>query len=63
MLLPVEAAFWNGFALPVPWLVGTARLVLLALAWRSLTWSNPARRPLVPALEPTRRTPRRSPRR
>jgi hypothetical protein len=40
MLLPVEAAFWNGFALPIPWLIGVARVVLLVVAWRSLTWSN-----------------------
>jgi hypothetical protein len=39
MLLPVEAAFWNGFALPIPWLIGVARVVLLVVAWRSLTWS------------------------
>ena len=34
-LLPVEAVFWVGFALPVPWLFGVARVVLIALAWRS----------------------------
>src|SRR5215207_1165657 len=38
LLLPVEAAFWNGFALPIPWLIGVVRLVLLGLAWSSLTW-------------------------
>ena len=32
-LLPVEAVFWSGFALPVPWLLGMARVVLVALAW------------------------------
>jgi len=36
-LLPVEAIFWVGFALPFPWLVGAARAVLIAIAWRSLT--------------------------
>ena len=36
-LLPVEAIFWLGFALPIPWLVGAARAVLIAIAWRSLT--------------------------
>jgi hypothetical protein len=36
-LLPVEAVFWIGFALPIPWLVGLARVVLIALAWKSLT--------------------------
>jgi hypothetical protein len=37
-LLPVEAAFWYGFALPLPWLLGLARAVLLIAAWRSLSW-------------------------
>lgn len=37
-LLPVEAVFWIGFALPFPWLSGVARTVLLAYAWRSLDW-------------------------
>jgi hypothetical protein len=36
-LLPVEAVFWVGFALPIPWLLGVARVVLMALAWRSLS--------------------------
>jgi hypothetical protein len=35
-VMPVEAIFWLGFALPIPWLLGVARIVLLALAWRSL---------------------------
>ena len=35
-LLPVEAVFWIGFALPIPWLLGLARVVLIALAWKSL---------------------------
>lgn len=35
-LLPVEAVFWTGFALPIPWLVGAARVGLVALAWREL---------------------------
>lgn len=35
-LLPVEAVFWFGFALPVPWLFGAARVLLYALALRSL---------------------------
>jgi len=39
-LLPVEAIFWLGFALPFPWLVGAARAVLIAIAWRSLTTSQ-----------------------
>lgn len=33
-LLPVEIVFWVGFALPVPWAFGVARVVLLLLAWR-----------------------------
>ena len=35
-LLPVEIVFWLGFALPVPWAFGVARVVLLLLAWRGL---------------------------
>ena len=35
-LLPVEAVFWIGFALPIPWFLGLARVVLIALAWNSL---------------------------
>ena len=35
-LLPVEAVFWFGFALPFPWLFGAARGLLYALALRSL---------------------------
>lgn len=34
-LLPVEAVFWIGFALPAPWLFGVARLVLIGTAWRT----------------------------
>lgn len=35
-LLPVEAVFWVGFALPIPWLFGFARAALLAAGWRAL---------------------------
>jgi hypothetical protein len=35
-LLPVEAAFWYGFALPIPPLLAIVRLVLTALAWPGL---------------------------
>ena len=35
-LLPVEAVFWVGFALPLPWVTGFARAALVPLAWRSL---------------------------
>ena len=34
VLLPVEAVFWYGFALPIPWLMGTARAVLIAVVWQ-----------------------------
>jgi hypothetical protein len=36
LLLPIEALFWYGFALPIPWLFGIARAVLIAAAWTSL---------------------------
>ena len=36
VLFPVEAIFWLGFALPIPWFLGVARASLLALAWKSL---------------------------
>ena len=36
LLFPVEAVFWVGFALPIPWIFGIARAAFLALAWRSL---------------------------
>lgn len=35
-ILPVEALFWFGFALPLPWLIGIARAALLYSAWKSL---------------------------
>jgi hypothetical protein len=35
-LLPVEAAFWYGFGLPIPPLLAIVRLVLTASAWRGL---------------------------
>lgn len=34
-LLPLEAVFWIGFALPLPWLIGVARAVLLLGAWKA----------------------------
>jgi hypothetical protein len=34
--LPIEAVFWLGFPLPIPWLFGAARAALLASAWKSL---------------------------
>jgi hypothetical protein len=35
-MLPVEAVFWYGFGLPIPWFIGLARATLIALAWRAL---------------------------
>lgn len=40
-LLPLEVVFWIGFALPVPWLLGLARVVLIFLAWPSLSRGTP----------------------
>lgn len=34
-LLPVEAVFWIGFAMPIPWIIGGARVILIAMAWGS----------------------------
>ena len=39
-LLPVEAVFWSGFALPVPWLFGIARVALVSRAWQELSRSH-----------------------
>ena len=36
VLLPIEAVFWVGFALPIPWLIGVARVAYTALAWKAL---------------------------
>ncbi|WP_218589197.1 MULTISPECIES: hypothetical protein [Pseudonocardia] len=36
VLLPVEALFWYGLSLPVPWLLGVARFLLLVAAWRTV---------------------------
>jgi hypothetical protein len=41
-LLPVEAVFWLGFALPIPWVLGAARVALLLAAWRRLRGPQPA---------------------
>jgi hypothetical protein len=40
-LLPVEAVFWVGFALPIPWVLGAARVALLAAAWPRLRGPRP----------------------
>lgn len=37
VLLAAEIVFWIGFDLPIPWIFGIARVVLLLLAWNSLT--------------------------
>jgi hypothetical protein len=39
-LMPIEAFFWIGFALPVPWLFGIARVALVCLAWPELSGSR-----------------------
>ena len=39
-LIPVEAVFWIGFALPGPWLFGAARVALVCLAWPELSGSR-----------------------
>ncbi len=36
VLMPVEAVFWTGFALPIPWVAGVARVGLVLLGWQSL---------------------------
>ncbi|MBD0338229.1 MAG: hypothetical protein ICV67_02975 [Thermoleophilia bacterium] len=43
--LPVEAVFWYGFALPLPWLIGVLRAVLVALAWKSFGAERATRTP------------------
>ena len=40
-LLPVEAVFWLGFALPIPWVLGAARVALLVAAWRRFRGPQP----------------------
>jgi hypothetical protein len=35
-LLPIEVAFWVGFAVPIPPLIAVARLGLLAAGWSAL---------------------------
>ena len=39
-LLPVEAFFWVGFALPIPWIFGIGRVVVVVLAWEELSGSR-----------------------
>ena len=40
-LLPIEAVFWLGFALPIPWVLGAGRVALLIAAWRRLRRPQP----------------------
>ena len=49
-LIPVEAVFWLGFALPLPWLAAVARTALVAASWSSLDHGN--RRWTVDATSP-----------
>ena len=42
-VLPLEAIFWVGFALPLPWLAAAARVALLAAGWSSLESRAPVR--------------------
>ena len=35
-LLPIEAVFWYGFALPIPPMLAIVRIVLVVLAWPRL---------------------------
>ncbi len=39
-LMPIETFFWIGFALPVPWLFGIARVALVCLVWPELSGSR-----------------------
>lgn len=32
-LIPIEAVFWLGFALPIPWLLAAARTALVVASW------------------------------
>lgn len=52
--LPVEAIFRIGFALPLPWVAGIARVVLVVVAWNSLSKSG---RQAESALNATQRSP------
>ena len=45
-VLPVEVVFWNGFALPIPWMIALVRVVTVAGAWRSLSWRRPQAEPV-----------------
>jgi hypothetical protein len=35
-LIPIEAIFWFGFALPIPVVLGVVRIALVLVAWKSL---------------------------
>jgi hypothetical protein len=51
-LLPLEAVFWIGFALPVPWLFAVARVALVARAWPELSGSNRQQAVAAPVGDP-----------
>ena len=36
-LLPIEAAYWAAFALPIPPLVAVVRIALIAIGWSAIT--------------------------
>lgn len=40
-LLPVGAMFWFGFALPLPWFLGSLKAIFLAASWRQLQVPGP----------------------
>jgi len=44
-LIPVEAVFWLGFALPIPWLLAAARTVLVVASWARNEAPHPGHRP------------------
>lgn len=52
-LLPLESIFWIGFALPIPWLFGIARVALVALAWPGLLGSRRQATAATPAARPS----------
>ena len=46
-LLPVEAVFWIGFALPIPWILGAARAALVVASYAN--HEAPGQRDLAPS--------------
>jgi hypothetical protein len=35
-LVPIEAAYWAAFALPIPPMMAVVRIALIAVGWRAL---------------------------